>query len=203
MDLHTTLIEALNIDYNLAFMGAVCTSQERVKSRGILITVMRKLVEVLTVFVKFNHHNQRELAPELSRVRKLTGALEVPHWPKDFNEPNFRQLVIDQGPGLNVETMILETLRGNVSLCNKIAEDMFDEFATLLDNDPDPSRSSLLQFFNVVCCPTSTTTIAQNQRTTVNTLLNPAHLVSHRARAVHIHELSARRRRCNSSTMVT
>ena len=38
MDLHRTLIEALNIDYNLAFMGARCTSKEKVKSREVSTT---------------------------------------------------------------------------------------------------------------------------------------------------------------------
>ena len=67
----------------------------------------------------------------------------------------------------------LQTQRQPPLYHSQVEEDMFDEFAGLIDNDPDPSRSSLLQFFNVVCCPTLGVGLAHNQRTTVQTFLNP------------------------------
>jgi hypothetical protein len=59
MNLQLSLVEALNIDYNLSFKGSICSSEEKIKSRNYLIKVQTKLVECLCLFVKNNPRNQR------------------------------------------------------------------------------------------------------------------------------------------------
>jgi len=53
-----------------------------------------------------------------------------------------------------MEEAIVECLRGNESLCaERVPARLFRAFGSLLNSEPDPSGSDLLDFFAVACVP--------------------------------------------------
>jgi hypothetical protein len=113
MNLHATLIEALKIDYNLAFLGSICSGAEKVQSREYLVTTQRALVAVTIDFVKHNAKNQALLFKSLPLLRQQMGPLKLPPWPGPDLPPE-QQLTAEQrahvatgsGPGMDTEAVI-------------------------------------------------------------------------------------------------
>jgi hypothetical protein len=59
MNLHTSLIAALRVDYNLAFSGnSEASFKDKQKSRSILLRTVRAMVKLLELFVSSNRTNQ-------------------------------------------------------------------------------------------------------------------------------------------------
>ena len=59
MNIHSTLVAALSIDYNLAFRGSVCSPSEKLESRIMLVDTLRRCMGLLVQFVRANKKNQR------------------------------------------------------------------------------------------------------------------------------------------------
>lgn len=74
---HVTLIEALNIDYNISFKGSICSSDEKIESRRILVEVQSMLIKTLGMFVKGNERNQNIIFKHLIKLRKHMGPLKL------------------------------------------------------------------------------------------------------------------------------
>ena len=61
------------------------------------------------------------------------------------------------GPRMCAEEVILECMRNNEYLCaEQLPRDLFEEFGRLLDAEPDPSASPILEFFLLACLPQGT-----------------------------------------------
>jgi hypothetical protein len=135
MNVQNTLLAALAIDYNISFMGSICSNEDKVKSREMLVHVQRKLVEVLVLFVKGNPKNQNAVFASVKGLRRHLGPLKhPPTWPADFGE-EFRAR-LPTAPGLNTEEAIIECLRNNTELCqNEVPRDLLEEFGSLMDQE--------------------------------------------------------------------
>lgn len=136
MNAQTTLVEALNIDYNLSFKGSICSSEDKIKSRQMLVHVQSKLIETLALFVKGNRKNQGVIFKALPRLRQHLGPLKLPEvWPADFSDAHKASL--PTAPGMNTEEVIIECLRDNWDLCDgAVPRDLLEEFGSLLENEP-------------------------------------------------------------------
>jgi hypothetical protein len=136
MNVQTTLVEALNIDYNLSFKGSICSSEDKIESRRMLVHVQSKLVETLCLFVKGNPKNQELVFSYLGRLRNHLGPLKLPEtWPIDFSDAHKASL--PTAPGMNTEEVIVECLRDNWDLCESaVPRDLLEEFGSLLENEP-------------------------------------------------------------------
>jgi hypothetical protein len=173
MNAQTTLVEALNIDYNLSFKGSICSSEDKIESRRMLVHVQSKLVETLCLFVKGNAKNQRIIFKHLGRLRKHLGPLKLPEtWPADFSDAHKASL--PTAPGMNTEEVIIECLRNNWDLCDgAVPRDLLEDFGSLLENEPDPSESDKLDLFRIMCQPIAYgRTIPRNQEMVVDVLLS-------------------------------
>ena len=169
MDLSKTLVEGLvGINYNIAFFGSICSSEEKVKSRRMLVEVLREIVCCMTVFVLDNPTNQILVAEELSVIRSLMGPLVIPpnvSSPAEFDQSLRSKLPTE--PGLGAEVLILEVVRENPTLCiYSVPNGLFEEFGHQLELLADPTTSILVEFFETVCSP-SGMTINSNQLRTV------------------------------------
>lgn len=154
LNLHTILCNGLSIEYNLSFLGSICSDEDKIESRRMLLEVQRAVVATLELFVKDNLKNQKLVFEHLPALRKLAGPLRVPNIPKDFNQICKNQLS-NQGEDMNTEAVIIECLRGNAALCaESVPRDLVEQFADLLNNQIDPSSSPLLEFFAILCEPT-------------------------------------------------
>jgi hypothetical protein len=69
LNLQDILAEALNMDYNLAFKGSICTPEQKVDSRNTILSSQRCLFEIMVLFVANNSENQKLLMSHLP-VRK-------------------------------------------------------------------------------------------------------------------------------------
>jgi len=166
MNMHSTLLEVLTIDYNLAFKGSICTSEEKLQSREILVTTLRKFNQVIVEFIRGNKENQCLIFEALPELERHLGLLKVPTFDEHFDHSMAEQIPTD--PGLGVEQVIIECLRGNEYLCDeKVPRDLFEDFAQLLNNEPDISASPLLEIFTILCIPEGTPNI-RNQEYTVD-----------------------------------
>ena len=180
MNLQATLVEALNMDYNLSFKGSICSSDDKVKSREMLVHVQRKLVETLVNFVKGNEKNQHCIFAHLGMLRRHLGKLKLPElWPEDFGPAHQARLPVT--PGLNAEEVIIECVRGNADLCqNQVPRDLLEEFGTLMDQEPDPSDCDQLELFQLMCLPDGPDgrSVPRNQEMVLEVLLSDrlAHL---------------------------
>uniref|UniRef100_A0A7S2GQQ6 RyR/IP3R Homology associated domain-containing protein n=1 Tax=Octactis speculum TaxID=3111310 RepID=A0A7S2GQQ6_9STRA len=172
MDLQTSLLEALRIDYNIAFYGSKCTDEDRVKSRSILVKVLRVTIDVLIHFVKDNQENQNNVAAELPTItQKFMGPLVEPDYMPGFDED--LKVRIRSLPPFNAPMLVIETLRGNTALCKNpliVTEAMIKAFAEMLNADPNPSTSPFLDFFFIVCMPTPSTAVRDNQAICIRVL---------------------------------
>ena len=164
LNLHVALIEGLKIDYNLSFHGSICSSEEKMQSRALLVESQRELVKVLRMFCSHNLQNQNIVWDQAaSLLRKLVGPLETPKLPEEFN-PERQEKLPPSLPGTNAEAVIIECLRNNEIVCTeRLSRDWFEIFATLLNNDDDPSTSPLLEFFEITIQPCDTP-IPRNQK---------------------------------------
>jgi hypothetical protein len=70
MGLQTSLIDALRIDYNISFKGSICSPQDKIKSRNLLINAQRRLIHLMMKFVKGNTKNQNVIFKHLAGLRK-------------------------------------------------------------------------------------------------------------------------------------
>lgn len=177
MNLQLALTMALNIDYNLAFKGSICSAEDKLASRNTHIEVMRKVVELLTDFVSNNEKNQDIIfAASLGRLRHHMGDLKVPTLNLELmtSNPMFKQGLFTQ-PGLNTESVIIECLKGNMRICSEeVPRSLFDDFGRLLNADPECSESRLLEFFNIVIVPQpGSDPLFRNQESTLEVLLSP------------------------------
>jgi hypothetical protein len=80
MDLQTSLIAALGVDYNLAFSGdSEASLEDKLKSRSVLISTVRTMVNLLELFVSANSANQELVfAAALPALRSHLGGLQKP-----------------------------------------------------------------------------------------------------------------------------
>ena len=174
MNLQLTLIEGLNIDYNISFKGSICSSDDKCKSREMLVHVQRKLFEALGNFVRGNTKNQVVVFKHLKTLRKHLGPLKLPlTWPDDFGVEHQRRLAT--GPGLNTEEIIIECLRNNANLCeNSTPRDLLEEFGALMDQEPDPSGCNQLELFQILCLPNGPggKAVPRNQEMVLDVLLS-------------------------------
>jgi hypothetical protein len=136
LNTQTTLIEALNIDYNLSFKGSICSSEEKIESRRILVEVQSMLIKSLALFVKSNERNQNVIFKHLAKLRKHLGPLKMPDtWPADFSEEHKKMLPTH--PGMDTEEVIIECCRNNWYLCDaEVPRDLVEDFGFLLENEP-------------------------------------------------------------------
>ena len=77
---------------------------------------------------------------------------------------------------MNAEEVIIECLRRNEYLCSeKLPRNLMIEFGELLNNEPDPSSSPILEFFVIACLPDGDTgnALARNQEYAIDVLLSP------------------------------
>jgi hypothetical protein len=65
LNLQDILAEALNMDYNLAFKGSICTLEQKIESRNMIMSSQRSLFEIMTLFVANNGENQKQLMSNL------------------------------------------------------------------------------------------------------------------------------------------
>jgi hypothetical protein len=177
MNLQLALTKALGIDYNLAFKGSICSPEDKVTSRDIHIGALRKVIEMLTDFVSGNEKNQEIIfMTSLSDLRRHLGDLKIPqNLPKAFTENSELKSQLVTQPGLNSESVIIECLKGNFRLCSEeIPRALFEEFGELLNNEPEPSESYLLDFFKIAIQPEpGIDGLFRNQESTLDVLLSP------------------------------
>eukprot|EP00615_Pteridomonas_danica_P011890 CAMPEP_0114363634 /NCGR_PEP_ID=MMETSP0101-20121206/26762_1 /TAXON_ID=38822 ORGANISM="Pteridomonas danica, Strain PT" /NCGR_SAMPLE_ID=MMETSP0101 /ASSEMBLY_ACC=CAM_ASM_000211 /LENGTH=1145 /DNA_ID=CAMNT_0001510471 /DNA_START=4503 /DNA_END=7937 /DNA_ORIENTATION=+ len=175
MNLQLALTMALAIDYNLAFKGSICSPQDKIQSRNIHIDVLRRVVEMLTDFVSYNEKNQEIIfMTSLHHLRYHLGDLKLPQLPNEFiNDSTLQSQLVTQ-PGLNTEQVIIECLKNNFRLCSEeIPRALFDEFGELLNKEPEPSESPLLEFFNITIQPIAgAETLFRNQESTLEVMLS-------------------------------
>eukprot|EP00615_Pteridomonas_danica_P005853 CAMPEP_0114339576 /NCGR_PEP_ID=MMETSP0101-20121206/7817_1 /TAXON_ID=38822 ORGANISM="Pteridomonas danica, Strain PT" /NCGR_SAMPLE_ID=MMETSP0101 /ASSEMBLY_ACC=CAM_ASM_000211 /LENGTH=2941 /DNA_ID=CAMNT_0001472581 /DNA_START=113 /DNA_END=8938 /DNA_ORIENTATION=+ len=172
LNLQTTLVEALIIDYNLSFKGSICSGEEKVQSRKYLVDVQKRFMEVLIVFVTGNEANQTLIFNKaIPHLMNHLGAMKLPEvWPEDFKEELKQQLPIS--PGMNAEAVVIECLRKNEHLCSEVVtRELFVTFGHILNEFPDPSVSPVLEFFEIVCRPCNKA-IIRNQSWTVDVFLS-------------------------------
>ena len=176
MNVQHAFVDALSIDYNIAFRGSICTPREKVESRRMLVATMRRSVELLILFVTGNFKNQlliyRSALPQLTA---LVGPLKMPNWPghdTDFTEEHWSEMVPptskepansrkrsiddDSLTGLGAEMVIIECLRNNEDLVkDEVHRDLIETFGEILNAEVDPSESPILDFFSIICRPTN------------------------------------------------
>jgi hypothetical protein len=105
--------------------------------------------------VRKNAKNQRLVFEHLPALRRLMGPLRIPTIPSSFSETS-KETLLAQGQAMNTEAVIIECLRGNAGLCaESVPRDLVEQFAELLNNQPDPSTSPLIEFFTILCEPVS------------------------------------------------
>ena len=71
---------------------------------------------------------------------------------------------------------MLECIRNNEYLCaEKLPRDLFDQFGELLNGEPEPSTSPILEFFLIACLPEGCAgnAIVRNQESSIEVLLSP------------------------------
>jgi len=167
------LIAGLRINYNLSFMGSICTSEDKVKSRALLVATMRQVVNALVAFVKDNPANQAAIFAHLPDLRRHLGKLKLPAaWPNDFGQAHVAQ--IPEEPGLGVERLVVECLRGNKKLCEAaVPRELIEEFGALVDAAPDPSTCPALELFHILCVPAAgVRPLRRNQELVLEVLLS-------------------------------
>jgi hypothetical protein len=153
MNLQLPLVTAIGLDYNISFRGSVCSFEEMVRSRSLIVSAVRRMVEVLVEFVSGNPENQRLVFTSLSLDDLLNGLgdLEVPT-SSSLSLQDAK--LLETAPGLNLEEVVIECLRGNAYLCSeKVPKELVLEFGRLLDKQPDCSDSPLVEFFAILCEP--------------------------------------------------
>jgi hypothetical protein len=175
MNLQTSLVESLNIDYNLSFKGSICSSDDKINSRNYLIDVQYLLIQSLCLFVKGNTKNQKVIFKHLKRLRYHMGRLKLPETlppVEDFTNEHKAKLVTF--PGMNTESVIIECLKNNWELCESaVPRDLLEDFGALLESEMDPSKSHKLQLFKIMCSPVQYgRTIPRNQEMVVDVLLS-------------------------------
>lgn len=181
MNLQLSLTESLKVDYNISFKGSICSPKHKVESRQMLVDVVRRLIECLIIFVKGNPANQSVIfATALPMLRKHMGPLELPPSSKEFEEDPSLASEIMQYPGLNTDEVIVECMRNNEKLCGEqIPVELFADFGRILNAQPDPSDSPLLEFFTVACLPNGATigtnACTRNQNRTLDMFLSKEH----------------------------
>jgi hypothetical protein len=155
MNLQLSLTECLKIDYNISFKGSICSAEDKVESRRMLVATVRRLVECLAIFVQANPANQNAVfSSALPLLRKHMGPLELPPLVDEFANDATLAAKLVKSPGLNTEEVIVECMRGNETLCaEKVPVELFADFGRLLNAEPDPSDSPLLDFFTTACLP--------------------------------------------------
>ena len=156
----------------MAFNGSVCTNEEKVQSRELLVEAVRQIIATLGLFCRGNDANQRLAAEQLNEILPLTGALIVP--PNDFDESLVARMGSKVAAGLGAEDAITQVLRGNVAIFENPAfvnESLANVFADALEHETeDISLSPHLDFFNIIC----TSSFASNQTLTMTALLRAA-----------------------------
>lgn len=135
LSLHTTLIDALYIDYNYSFINCICSPEDKIESRRMLVHAQSELIGILPFFVKGNPKNQGLIFSHLQQLRKHLGPLKLPDWPPDFSDEHKEML--PTGPGMNAEEVIIECLRDNWVLCERsVPQDLLEDFGIILENEP-------------------------------------------------------------------
>jgi hypothetical protein len=172
LNLQTTLIEALMIDYNLSFKGSICSGDQKIQSRKYLVEIQRRFIEVLIVFVTGNEQNQTLIFNKaIKQLMNHLGQMTLPDtFTPDFTDEQKQQLPIS--PGMNAESVVIECLRANEHLCAEVvSRELFVTFGHILNEFPDPSVSPVLEFFEIVCKPCNKA-ILRNQTLTVDVFLS-------------------------------
>ena len=157
MDLGTILSEALVMDYNLAFMGSICTDAERVESRRMILEAQKALVDLAVLFVTGNPKNQEIVMAHLPALCKLMGPFRMPPLKPDFDPALKAELeasVAEPRTGMGTEFVLIECLRGNVRLCaDAVPKEILEQIGSFLELDEDPSTSQISDFFLLLCEP--------------------------------------------------
>jgi hypothetical protein len=179
MNLQSSLFQALRVDYNVSFKGSICSTEDKVESRHMLVESVKRVVRVLIEFVKGNKENQILVFDELQLLRKHMGSLEIPPLTEEFSQDEFLVFKLDQ-TGFDTASVIIECMRGNESVCAEmLPSDIFADFGVLLNSEPDGSESPFLDFFALACLPKGPNAegeaIPRNQNRTVDVMLNPLH----------------------------
>ena len=181
MNLQLSLTESLKVDYNISFKGSICSPKDKIESRRMLVDVVRRLIECLIIFVKENPANQSAVfRTALPMLRKHMGPLELPPLSQEFEDDPSLAAEIVRYPGLNTEEVIVECMRNNETLCaDQIPVELFSDFGRILNAEPDPSDSPLLEFFTVACLPhgtkIGTNACTRNQNRTLDMFLSKEH----------------------------
>jgi hypothetical protein len=130
--------------------------------------VQRQLFKITRYFVEGNINNQNAIfITFLDPARRLLGPLRDPPPPakkkpglgaSSSSTASSSEKVMpppaSSGLGLNVEEVLVECLRGNQYLCTeKVPRDLIAEFGELWNDEPDPSTSGLIDFFEICCMP--------------------------------------------------
>jgi hypothetical protein len=174
MDLQTSLIDSLRMNYNISFKGSICPPEDKIKSRDLLVNAQRKLIELLVMFVKDNTKNQNIVFKRLDALRKHFGPLNLPVIATDdFTEAHEKQLATE--PGMNTEAVIVECLRNNAQLCqDEVPRELIEEFGVLVDASGDPTTCPNLELFSIVCQPNGgvSKVIPRNQEMVLDVLLS-------------------------------
>ena len=177
MGLVETLRAALAIDCNAAFkrqaaeiatanfrgrrafdapkMSTAAELDDMAQSREVLLGLVRALVEVLVVFVRFNSVNQAAVfAAALPDLQRLVRGVASPELRCAHAANAALRAKIDRDASVGAENVIIECLRGNCELvADRIPRDMFALFGALLEAAGDVSDSPLLDFFVIACSP--------------------------------------------------
>jgi hypothetical protein len=65
------------MDYNLAFKESVCTPEQKVESRNMILSSQRCLFEIMVLFVANNSENQAQLIIQLPVRRHFSHKFTV------------------------------------------------------------------------------------------------------------------------------
>ena len=77
-----------------------------------------------------------------------------------------------QGPTVGAETLLMEVLRDNAEVCQKITPEFFEAVAGHLEKEDDPSASPLLKLFIVGCSNSKGDVNKVNQEVTSRVFLS-------------------------------
>ena len=121
-----------------------------------LIEFQRNAITALLLCVKGSTSNGNMIFELLPQLRTCLGPLKIPSTDSTGGPPfpfaMRAQLV--SWPRMHAEEVIIECLRNNEYLCaEQLPKNLFMEFGELLNNEPDPSTSPLLEFFVVALLP--------------------------------------------------
>jgi hypothetical protein len=173
MGLQSSLLDCLKMDYNISFKGSICSVEDKLKSRELLITAQRRLINLVIMFVKGNSKNQHIVFEYLPDIRKHCGPLKFPEiFPEDFTEEHKAKLDVQ---GMNCEGVIVECLRNNTQLCqDSIPRDLLEDFGVLIDASTDPTTSPYLEIFAIACqpCGPESKALHRNQDLVLEVLLS-------------------------------